>query len=144
MDASTEFLRHARAAVPDGTFYQGDFAEVNVPKNSASVAWHSSSLQYVKREALPATLQKAFDTLKPGGIFYAHYRSGQGESIQISSEYGTPIARFIALYEEAEMNKALQDCGFEIMDSRVFDHKYSGLKGKTVKYKSKVIARKPE
>jgi ubiquinone/menaquinone biosynthesis C-methylase UbiE len=144
VDVAPAFLRHARQAVPDGEFYQGDFAEVRLPANTASIAWHSSSLQHAKRDVLPLVLKNAFDALEPGGLFYAHYRSGKGESIQISTEYGHPIARFIALYEEAEMNDALQKAGFEILDTQTFDHKYSGLKGQTVKYKSKVIARKPE
>ncbi len=144
VDASAEFIKHGRSTYPDAEFHHGDFATLELPKASADIVWHSSSLQHVEHRMLGQALQRAYDTLKPGGYFYAHYRSGQGESIQISTEYETPIARFIALYEENEMNQALKDVGFEIVESRTFDHQYPGLKGTTVKYKTKVFARKPE
>ncbi len=144
VDASREFIRHGRAAYPTAQFHHGDFATLRLTPNSADIAWHSSSLQHVRRDTLPQVLEQAYNTLKPGGLFYAHYRSGEGDSIQISGEYGRPIARPISLYGEAEMQAALRQAGFEIVRSWTFDHQYPGLKGTTVKYKSKVIARKPE
>jgi hypothetical protein len=88
-------------------------------------------------------LRKVFDTLEPNGIFYCHYRSGAGESLSISTEYGRPIARFIALYTEHEMGQAMRDVGFEVLEHNTFDHKYDGLKGTVVQYKTRTWARKP-
>lgn len=143
VDVSDELLKIAHERSPDENFIKGDFSTVDLQPNSASVVIHSSTLQHVPRESLEDVLRKAFDTLEPGGIFYAHYRSGVGQSLSISTEYGIPIARFIALYLEEEMEAALKKVGFEIIESTTFDHKYEGLKGQTVKYKTRTLARKP-
>ena len=143
VDVSGELLKIARDRSPDQKFLEADFSNVELEPNSASIVIHSSTLQHVPRESLDQVLQKAFDTLEPGGVFYAHYRSGSGQSLSISTEYGAPIARFIALYTEDEMEAALRRVGFEIIESDTFDHKYEGLKGQTVKYKTRTLARKP-
>ena len=144
VDVSKDMLNIAHERSPDQHFIEGDFASAEIEPNSASIVIHSSTLQHVPRESLDDVLRKAFDTLEPGGIFYAHYRSGIGESLSISTEYGVPIARFIALYLEDEMEAALRKVGFEIIESDTFDHKYEGLKGQTVKYKTRTFARKPD
>jgi ubiquinone/menaquinone biosynthesis C-methylase UbiE len=143
VDVSQKFLDIARRRSPEQTFVAGDFASVDLPPNSAALAIHNSSLQHVPRASLDAVLRKAFETLEPGGIFYAHYRSGTGESLSISTEYGTPISRFIALYTPSEMEAALRRVGFEVLESVEFDHKYEGLKGKVVQFKTRTYARKP-
>lgn len=127
----------------------GDFNDAAIAPESADVIWHSSTLQHVAHLMLPSVLRHAFNILKPGGIFYAHYRAHEGspydaESISISCEYGRPIARFISLFTEDEMNQHLRDAGFDVIDSKRFDHKYEGVKGVAVKYKTRVVARKPQ
>ena len=143
VDVSRELLKIARERSPEQTFVEDNFANARLTPNSAAIVIHSSTLQHVPHSSLHDVLRKAFETLEPGGIFYAHYRSGKGESLAISTEYGVPIARFIALYEAAEMEAALRSIGFEIIESDTFDHKYEGLKGQTVKYKTRTFARKP-
>lgn len=143
VDVSEKCLAIARRRSPEQTFLAGDFTSVDLPPNSAALAIHNSSLQHVPRATLDAVLRKAFETLEPGGIFYAHYRSGTGESLSISTEYGRPIARFIALYTPSEMEAALRRVGFTEIESVEFDHKYKGLKGKVVQYKTRTHARKP-
>lgn len=143
VDVSGELLKIAKAASPNQKFIQSDFATVDIKANSAAIVIHSSTLQHVPKESLERVLRKSFETLEPGGIFYAHYRSGEGESLSVSTEYGVPIARFIALYTETEMEAALRKVGFEIIESNTFDHKYEGIKGQTVKYKTRTFARKP-
>jgi SAM-dependent methyltransferase len=143
VDASGELLRIASGRSPEQHFVQSDFATAELAPNSAAIAIHNSSLQHVPRAGLRAALQKVFDTLEPNGIFYCHYRSGSGESLSISTEYGRPIARFIALYTEQEMEQAMREVGFEVIKSDTFDHKYSGLKGQVVQYKTRTWARKP-
>lgn len=143
VDASSELLAIARQRSPLQKFVHGDFATVELPKNSASIAIHSSTLQHVPRAGLEQALKKVFDTLEPGGVFYSIYRSGHGESLSISTEYGTPIARFIALYTQEEMEASLRKVGFDIIKSDTFDHYYDGLKGVVVQYKTRTFARKP-
>jgi Icc protein len=143
VDISEKFLDIARRRSPNETFVCGDFTSVELPPNSAAIAIHNSSLQHVPRSSLDAALRKAFDTLEPGGVFYCHYRSGEGESLSISTEYGLPISRFIALYTEEEMEASLCRVGFDIINSVTYDHKYDGLKGKVVQYKTRTYARKP-
>lgn len=143
VDVSEKFLDIGTRRTPDATFLHNDCISVDLPPNSAALAIHNSSLQHIPRVSLDAALQKAFDTLEPGGVFYCHYRSGQGESLSISTEYGLPISRFIALYTEEEMEAALRRVGFDVIRSETFDHKYDGLKGKVVQYKTRTYARKP-
>jgi len=143
VDASGELLRIAGKRSPEQRFIRSDFATAPLEPNSAAIAIHNSSLQHVPRAGLRDALKKVFDTLEPNGVFYCHYRSGQGESLSISTEYGRPIARFIALYTEHEMEQAMRDVGFEVLESTTFDHKYSGLKGQVVQYKTRTWARKP-
>jgi SAM-dependent methyltransferase len=143
VDASPKLLEIARERSPEQHFVQGEFATAELPRNSAAIAIHNSSLQHVPRAALRDVLRKVFDTLEPNGIFYCHYRSGAGESLSISTEYGRPIARFIALYTEHEMGQAMRDVGFEVLEHNTFDHKYDGLKGTVVQYKTRTWARKP-
>lgn len=143
VDISDGLLDIARRRSPNQRYVLGDFGAVNLPPNSAALAIHNSSLQHIPRVALDAALRKAFETLEPGGVFYCHYRSGFGESLSISTEYGLPISRFIALYTTEEMEAALHRVGFEVIRSEVYDHKYPGLKGQVVQYKTRTYARKP-
>jgi 3',5'-cyclic-AMP phosphodiesterase len=143
VDASRDLLAIAQARSPEQHFICSDFATAPLTPNSTAIAIHNSSLQHVPRAGLKQALQKVFDTLEPDGVFYCHYRSGEGESLSISTEYGRPIARFIALYTEQEMEAALRNVGFQIIKSDTFDHKYDGLKGKVVQYKTRTWARKP-
>jgi hypothetical protein len=41
------------------------------------------------------------------------------------------------------MEAALRRVGFEVLESVEFDHKYEGLKGKVVQFKTRTYARKP-
>ena len=143
VDASEGLIQIAKRLNPEANFIAADFAAADIPPNSAAIVIHNSSLQHVPKSELVRVLKKAYDVLEPGGVFYAHYRSGEGESLSISTEYDTPIARFIALYTEQEMQEALRQAGFIEMRSDTFDHQYSGLKGETVKYKTRTWAIKP-
>lgn len=143
VDISERFMEIARVRNPGQTFLCENFTTASLPRNAAAIAIHNSSLQHVPRIALDATLRKVFDTLEPGGLFYCHYRSGETQSLSISTEYGRPISRFIALYTEEEMEAALRRVGFDVIGSETFDHKYEGLKGKVVQYKTRTYARKP-
>jgi SAM-dependent methyltransferase len=143
VDAAEGLIRIAERLNPEARFLVSDFADAAIEPNSAAIAIHNSSLQHVPKSELPRVLRKAFEVLEPGGILYCHYRSGQGESLSISTEYDRPIARYMALYTQAEMEAAGTDAGFEVLRSDTFDHQYSGLKGITVKWKSRTWFRKP-
>lgn len=143
VDTSSELLEIARRRSSEAQFVHADFSTAPLVRNQAAIAIHNSSLQHIPRAALRDALQKVFDTLEPGGIFYCHYRSGVGESLSISTEYGLPIARFIALYTEQEMEQAMREVGFQEIKHDTFDHKYDGLKGTVVQYKTRSWARKP-
>lgn len=143
VDAAQGLIRIAEKLNPEAQFLVSDFADARIEPNSVAVAIHNSSLQHVPKSELQRVLQKAFDVLEPGGILYCHYRSGQAESLSISTEYDRPIARFIALYTEHEMEAAGRAVGFQVVTSNTFDHEYTGIKGVTVKWKTRTWFRKP-
>src|SRR4051794_16741323 len=44
--------------------------------------WACASLLHVPREALPDTIRQLARALKPGGIFYMSFQSGEGERVE--------------------------------------------------------------
>jgi SAM-dependent methyltransferase len=116
VDVSKEFIRIAQKNNPEASFHHADFASVRLPRNFASIAWFSSSLQHVGRDALLKVLTKAWDVLVPGGLLFAHYRTGAGEGIATTHEYcGFPVERYLVHYTPREMEIALKKACFAPM-----------------------------
>lgn len=143
VDIADRLVEIAKRLNPEARFIKAGFADAEIPLNTAAIAIHNSSLQHVPKSELSRVLQKVFDVLEPGGILYCHYRAGHRESLSISTEYDRPIARFIALYTEQEMEATGKTLDFNVIKSETFDHQYSGLKGVTVKWKARTWFRKP-
>lgn len=133
-DASIEMLQEATRRNIPGSFFQMDMIHAKLAKESVLVTWFSSALQHVPSAYLPYILETAFVGLKQGGFIYANYRSpkdgvckeGEVESGEYQDKQGNPacIQRFIAHYSQQEMQKALQNAGFEVLDARSYEEIY--------------------
>ncbi len=75
-DASPEMARQAetRIGAPVAVMLAEDLAAVE----TFDGVWASASLLHIPRDRLAFVLYKVFRALKPGGVFYASYKAGEG------------------------------------------------------------------
>lgn len=68
-DISKELIRIAKSRLPDAKFTVADAADFPYPPN-LDIIFAFASLLHLDSEEVSAVLQKAHDSLNPGGIFY--------------------------------------------------------------------------
>lgn len=66
--------------------------------------WASQSLIHICKKDLPSVLQKIKHLLKSPGIFYASFRTGEGEELRTNDRFGG--GRYFAYYSEDELKAA--------------------------------------
>jgi ubiquinone/menaquinone biosynthesis C-methylase UbiE len=116
VDISEEQLRLARAEVPNATFVQGDFAELDFPEQSFDAVTAFYSITHVPREEHRALFGRISCWLEPGGFFLASLSSN-----------GTPdwteewlgVTMFFSAFDADANRHLLQEAGFELLIDEV-------------------------
>lgn len=108
LDISEVMLQQAKQKVQDVEFIQGDFRQIPTDKDLFDGVWANASLIYLTQEDLHKSLAEVYRVMKPGGVFFASFRMGQGE--QVSENI------FNQLYEESEIENILISHGFTIFE----------------------------
>ncbi len=86
-DASLELCAIATAHLGEPVFHQ-QFDDIT-ERACYDGMWACASLLHVPERALPATLARLWDALKPGGCFYSSFKLGDGERIDESGRLFT-------------------------------------------------------
>ena len=79
VEGSPAFCALARRAAPGCTVLAQDFVDMDLPAETFDGAFANASLFHVPSEALPDVLRRIFESLKPGGVFFASNAHGFGE-----------------------------------------------------------------
>ena len=80
VDVSGEQIARARAAVPDATFIQADFTELELPAASFDAVASFYVFNHVPRERLAPLLERIHAWLVPGGLLLAAFGTGDTEA----------------------------------------------------------------
>jgi ubiquinone/menaquinone biosynthesis C-methylase UbiE len=112
VDISEEQLRLARAAAPEATFIQADFAKLDLPDESYDAITALYSFMHVPRAEHPALFEKILRWLKPGGLFLASLSHVGGPD---RTEEWLGVEMFFSGFDAETNARLLRDAGFELL-----------------------------
>jgi cyclopropane fatty-acyl-phospholipid synthase-like methyltransferase len=116
VDLSEEQLRLARAEVPEATFLQRDFAELDFPAGSFDAVTAFYSVMHVPRDEHPALFGRIRGWLKPGGLFLASM-STLGGPDRTEEWLGVPM--FFSGFDAETNSRLVREAGFELLNDEV-------------------------
>ena len=93
VEGSPAFCELARRAAPGCTVLEQDFVDMDLPAETFDGAFANASLFHVPSEDLPEVLRRIFESLKPGGVFFASNAHGFGEDKEGWTDGRTPATR---------------------------------------------------
>ena len=98
VEGSPAFCELARRAAPGCTVLEQDFVALDLPAGSFDGAFANASLFHVPSESLPDVLRRIFESLKPGGVFFASNAHGFGEDkgLDRRADSGDPLLGLLA------------------------------------------------
>jgi ubiquinone/menaquinone biosynthesis C-methylase UbiE len=124
VDISGEQLRLARAEVPDATFVQADFAELDVPDERFDAVTAFYSIVHVPREEHPALFARILRWLKPGGLFLASLSNVGGPD---RTEEWLGVEMFFSGFPAETNCRLVREAGFELLLDEVVWMREPGL-----------------
>jgi len=109
-------LAMMRAGQPEfgGPFIQADMRSLPLAPKIGGL-WVSASLLHIPRAEVPAILSAFANILVPGGLLYLSLKAGQGSEWTTDS-HGQPLPRYFVYWQPAELDSALQQAGFHVVD----------------------------
>lgn len=118
MDPAEKLLEIARERAPQATFQTGDITDFIWPQN-VDVVFAFASLLHLDSDEVQQVLEKAYEALNPGGVFYISlkYSETYKEVIQ-EDEFGK---RQFFLYSP-EIIEELNQTSFEVVFSGLQQH----------------------
>lgn len=115
------FLEIAKEVAPKATFLKMDMRALGFADCSFDGLWACASLLHIPKEEVLATLQGFRLILKPNGFLYLCVKEGEGEGWL---NYGEGRRSFIAFYRLEELQRLVEEAGFEIVKIYL-DHKHA-------------------
>ena len=118
VEGSPAFCELARRAAPGCTVLHQDFVALDLPAESFDGAFANASLFHVPSESLPEVLRRIFESLKPGGVFFASNAHGFGEDKEGWTDGRTPATRsWVCWLSEATWRRYCEAAGFTFLHS---------------------------
>ena len=115
---SPAFCELARRAAPGCTVLEQDFVDMDLPAETFDGAFANASLFHVPSEDLPDVLRRIFESLKPGGVFFASNAHGFGEDKEGWTDGRTPATRsWVCWLSEATWRRYCEAAGFTFLHS---------------------------
>ena len=121
IDLSEGLLSIAKEhAVPGATFELMDLRNITFPDNLFDGIWACASLLHLTHDELPEVFKKFHALLKENGVLFVMVKEGEGERMV---EGGTTVgeSRFFSYYSLDELKQHVEDVGFTVTDSYVWD-----------------------
>lgn len=125
IDISEEMLDIAREKVPQAEFKKIDMRNLPFDSDSFDGIWSAGSLQHIPRDEMRDLLEELRRILKEGGILFSDLREGEGEKVEETEDYGETIERFMVYWQKEEFIQLLEDAGFEILDSKAVEERWT-------------------
>ena len=119
MDASQKICEEAEKLLELNVFCQS-FEEIEM-ENTFDGIWACASLLHVSKEKLPEVLYRLKQALKDGGILYASFKYGEGESVQ--------KGRLFNNYDEGTLRSLMEETGFAVSEVFVTEDVREDRKG---------------
>lgn len=116
VDISEQQLRLARAAVPEATFVQADFAALELPPEELDAVTALYSIVHIPRDEQPALLSRILRWLKPGGLFLASL-SHVGGPDRVDEWLGVDM--FFSGFDADTNRRLVRDAGFEVIEDQL-------------------------
>ena len=118
VEGSPAFCELARRAAPGCTVLEQDFVDMDLPAETFDGAFANASLFHVPSESLPDVLRRIFESLKPGGVFFASNAHGFGEDKEGWTDGRTPATRsWVCWLSEATWRRYCEAAGFTFLHS---------------------------
>ena len=118
VEGSPAFCELARRAAPGCTVLEQDFVDMDLPAETFDGAFANASLFHVPSESLPDVLGRIFESLKPGGVFFASNAHGFGEDKEGWTDGRTPATRsWVCWLSEATWRRYCEAAGFTFLHS---------------------------
>jgi SAM-dependent methyltransferase len=118
VEGSPTFCALARRAAPGCTVLEQDFVDMDLPAERFDGAFANASLFHVPSESLPEVLRRIFESLKPGGVFFASNAHGFGEDKEGWTDGRTPATRsWVCWLSEATWRRYCEAAGFTFLHS---------------------------
>ena len=118
VEGSPAFCELARRAAPGCTVLEQDFVDMDLPAETFDGAFANASLFHVPSESLPDVLRRIFESLKPGGVFFASNAHGFGEDKEGWTDGRTPSTRsWVCWLSEATWRRYCEAAGFTFLHS---------------------------
>jgi SAM-dependent methyltransferase len=116
VDISAEQLRLARAEVPNATFLQADFAELDFPAESFDAVTAFYSISHVPRDEHESLFARIAHWLRPGGVFLASL-SANGTCDWTEEWLG--VEMFFSAFDADTNRSLLRELGLELLIDEV-------------------------
>ena len=118
VDISEQQLRLARAALPDTSFVNADFTELDFPPETFDAVTALYSIVHVPRDDQSDLFPRILDWLKPGGVFLASLSHVGGED-RVDEWLGVDM--FFSGFDADTNRRLVREAGFELLaDELVF------------------------
>ncbi|HVH51170.1 MAG TPA: methyltransferase domain-containing protein [Gaiellaceae bacterium] len=118
VDVSAEQIRRARAAVPEATFIEADFTELDLPPASFDAVVSFYVFNHVPRERLAPLLESIHRWLVPGGLLLAAFGTGDTEA-WVGEWLGTTM--FFSSFPPETNSLQLRRAGFQLLRETVIE-----------------------
>ncbi|MEX0650317.1 MAG: class I SAM-dependent methyltransferase [Candidatus Andersenbacteria bacterium] len=119
-DVVDSFLREAEQLVPQAQFFNKDMRHLDFPDGEFDAIWANAVLLHAEREDVPSILQNFWRILKTGGKVHIRVKQGEGEEYR-EEKLSDNKKRFFVYYSPIEMEKLLENAGFQIIRSEVME-----------------------
>jgi ubiquinone/menaquinone biosynthesis C-methylase UbiE len=124
VDISPEQLRLARAAAPEVTFVEADFAELEFPAETFDAVTAFYSFMHVPRDRHLEVFRNVLRWLKPGGLFLAPLSTVGGPD-RIENWLG--VEMFFSGFDAETNRRLVEQAGFALLVDEVVPMVESGV-----------------
>jgi SAM-dependent methyltransferase len=124
VDISEQQLRLARVAVPEASFVQADFTELELTAEHLDAVAALYSIVHVPRDEQPALFARILGWLKPGGLFLASLSHLGGPD---RTEHWLGVDMFFSGFDAETNGRIVREAGFEpLVEEVVWMHEPDG------------------
>jgi len=123
VDLSEGMLEQAVKMCPSSEFKKMDIRCLDYPDEFFEGVWAVASILHLPKSDVPQSLSESYRVLKLKGVMYICVKQGEGEELKLDNRYGPDAVKFYSYFQPEELNRILEDIGFEILETKI--HKWN-------------------
>lgn len=126
IELSGEMAKIARERNPETKILEGDFMELEIPKNFDAV-WAQSFIHLFPKKQVPGVLDKIKNCLKEGGVAYFTTTKSEesGEGWIEKTDYTGSYKRFRKHWTKQELQESFEKSGFSVLEYYEIDDPFN-------------------